>query len=492
MFVKKAFFFRAAVLAAALFLFAAGAAFGQERSLLLLHTNDIHDHVRPGASGMGGLAHLSGYVSEIRAERGDVLLLDAGDVTEKGDLVAFVSQSRITWEALGKIGYDAITLGNHDFTHGLAHMQECDLLAGGGVIVCANLDGGLFPASKIIEVNGLRVGVIGMTVPKSNEPPALNLAASEAAVAAEAARLKPDCDLVVLTVHAGTKDCAALSKKIPEIGVFVAGHTHELLQTPMTVPETGALVVSAGSNANWVGRLELAVDPQKKSVRLLGGGPVALRHAEVPCDEALRDRILAVERELCPEAARVVARTDRIMTTQEVARLAAEGIRVKSGADFAFCHAGQIMRNPLPEGEVTVNALFRTGGQRGHKLVRATLTGAQIAFYVAGLHAERRGLTETAGADAFRAGDSGADWLARNGLDPEAGYSVVMPEMEWETRFLRVCGKELAASGGIPATEACAFSFTDALTAHVEALVRDGGTLDAHAKRPAPEKKKAA
>ncbi len=489
---RHPFFRRAAALAPALFLVTALSAFGAERSLLLLHTNDIHDHVRPGADGVGGLAHLSGYVAGLRAERGDVLLLDAGDVTEKGDLVAFVSQSRVTWEALAALRYDATTIGNHDFSHGLDHIKECDSLAGGGLVVCANLHEKLFPPSKIVEVNGMKVGVIGMTVPRENNSQVMGQKDGEEAVAAEAARLRPDCDLLVLTAHAGTKDCAALARKIPDINVFVAGHTHELLQQPMTVPETGALVVSAGSNARWVGRVELAVDTEKKTARLVGGEVVTLSHDAVPCDKPLLDRILAAERELCPEAARVVARSDRTLTVQEVARLAVAGMREKSGADIAFCNTNQIMRNPLPAGEVTVNALFLTGGQRGHRLLRVSLTGAQVAAYTAGLFREKKGLSEAAGVAAFRPGDTEAEWMERNGLQPGRAYAVVMPEMEWETRFLKVCGKQLAAEGGVPAVEPCGFSFTDALTEHVEALVRNGGTLDAHAKLPSRRAKEAA
>ena len=61
------------------------AAWGSERRLVLLHTNDLHDHVRAGDDRRGGLPYVAGYVRQVRAEEAAVLLVDAGDVTEKGD-----------------------------------------------------------------------------------------------------------------------------------------------------------------------------------------------------------------------------------------------------------------------------------------------------------------------------------------------------------------------------------------------------------------------
>src|SRR4030095_1362900 len=95
--------------------FAAVAGAAETARLLILHTNDLHDHVRAGSNGVGGLPYISGYVKQVRAERADVLLLDAGDVTEKGDLVAFKTHSVMTYEAMRRMGYDGAAIGNHEY-----------------------------------------------------------------------------------------------------------------------------------------------------------------------------------------------------------------------------------------------------------------------------------------------------------------------------------------------------------------------------------------
>jgi 5'-nucleotidase len=61
------------------------------------------------------LPYVAGYVRQVRAEEAAVLLVDAGDVTEKGDLVASRTEGVMTYEAMRRIGYDGVAVGNHDF-----------------------------------------------------------------------------------------------------------------------------------------------------------------------------------------------------------------------------------------------------------------------------------------------------------------------------------------------------------------------------------------
>ena len=112
---------RQAVLAL-LALAGAGSGFPEERTLVLLHTNDLHDHLRADYDGSGGLAYVSGYIRSVKASRPDVLTLDAGDLMEKGDLVGFRTRSSITCEAMGRVGYDAFSPGNHDTAYGDEHL----------------------------------------------------------------------------------------------------------------------------------------------------------------------------------------------------------------------------------------------------------------------------------------------------------------------------------------------------------------------------------
>jgi len=167
-----------------------GILLAETRELTVLFTNDMHDHIRADYDGNGGLAFVSGYIQSRRKEIGDVLVLDAGDVAEKGDLLAWKKASEITFKAFSQIHYDAWAPGNHDHDFGVEQLRAFADLSGSDLL-CINLLNARgepeFTPSKIYEKNGIRVGVIGMIVPRDKH--CLNEAETAEAMAREAERL---------------------------------------------------------------------------------------------------------------------------------------------------------------------------------------------------------------------------------------------------------------------------------------------------------------
>ncbi len=449
----------------------------ETRTLLILHTNDFHDHIRPGYNGVGGLPYVSGYIKQVKETCKEVLVLDAGDVMEKGDMVAFKSKSRIMYEALGNIGYSAVTIGNHDADYKPGYLRECQALMPDTALLCLNWrdDAGAahFPASKIFDVQGLKVAVIGLTRPKPGE--FFGEAETGAALEREAERLKPESDVQIALCHLGSVAARKMSERAPEIDVFVTGHTHELIKSPVILEKTGVVIVQAGSYANHVGRLELTVDVDAKKITAATGEAVEMRHDAVPCDQAMAAWIKQKEQELCPEASRIVGRCERPVFAGGAAKLAADALLKKSGADAAFCHSGQIIRGSLPAGEVDVNALFLTGGQRGNSLVSAELTGAQIEAYLGGLMTRGKGMTQWAGFEADLKRGEGTRTV-KTSLKASQHYRVVMPEMEWNTRFL----KTMEGAASLPKPAPCGFTFIEAFSALADNITQQGMTLDAY------------
>jgi len=463
----------------------------ETRTVLILHTNDLHDHVRPGQENRGGMPYVSGYIKSVKSQRQDVLLLDAGDVTEKGDMVAFKTDSDIMYQTMGKIGYSATIPGNHDLDHGIAQLHTWAALAPGMTMLCLNyLDKDAKPCftpSKIFEVNGIKVGVIGLTILKGNET--MDRGASIEKLREEAERLRPETHLLVALCHAGTSDCAELSTSVPSVQAFIGGHTHELLKEPMLVKNTGAVIVQAGADARYVGHLELTVDLDSRKVVRVEGGVVEMRHDQAPCDNEMLAWIQKREKDVCPEATRVVGRCEKPLGPTEVAVLAAAALRWRAGADVGLCHTATIMRSGLPAGDVDVNDLFLTGGQRGDKVVTVTLTGKAIESYLEGLMNYDKGQTEWAGFHvAIERSRSEGPWVAHTDLDPEHEYRVVMPEQEWVKRFETIAKKQLEKGTDSPSASRssrfeCPFTFIDALTAYAENLAKENVPLDAHVKK---------
>jgi 2',3'-cyclic-nucleotide 2'-phosphodiesterase (5'-nucleotidase family) len=413
--------------------------------LLVLHTNDLHDHVRAGAAGIGGMPYVSGYVRSVRAQREDVLVLDAGDAAEKGDLVAFLTGSEITFEAMARVGYDAIAIGNHEHNFGLDQVRRFDVLSGERMLAL-NLVGAdgqpLFPPSRLFEVGGLRVAVIGIALPRPYDT--LDFEASGAALAAHAAMLRrtAGAELVIALCHVGVEQASLWSRQAPDVDVFVTGHTHEALLEPVVVPETGALLVQAGSNARWIGRLELeVVDGRVTAYR---GELVELAHDRVAPDASLQAWVAAREAALYPTVDDVLTTIDAPLGWFAIARLAADAVRSRGAADVGLYHPTHVVRNALLPGPVTANALFRLAAERGHALVAVELTGAEIDAYLNGLarrdYAEW-GLTQWAGfAVRAQAASDGAPQFASD-LEPGRRYRVIMPATEWEKRFLRLAAQ---------------------------------------------------
>ena len=138
-------------------------------TVLLLHTNDMHDHLRPGLDGRGGVPYVVGYMRGVQAERRDVILVDAGDVINKGDMLPAITKGEAIYAAMRRARYDVIIPGNHCFRNGLDQLSRNAALTGAEML-CANgvmQDGSDFPfrAAKIIDVDGTKVGIIGFALP---------------------------------------------------------------------------------------------------------------------------------------------------------------------------------------------------------------------------------------------------------------------------------------------------------------------------------------
>lgn len=457
--------------------------FATRQHLLILHTNDIHDHVRAGDGGLGGLPYVAGYIGQVRAERDDVLVLDAGDVTEKGDMVATRTHGVMTYEILARVGYDAVAVGNHDFDDiPLARIREFEHALGEGLL-CLNINGPdgapLFTGSRIVERGGLRVGLIGLIVPRKPEEGGLDFEASGRALAAEAAKLREGgAQLIVAVCHERVSACADWSRMAPGVNLFVSGHSHEAIEPPRVVPETGAIIVQAGSYARWVGRLEIEFDPEKAAIVAHSGRLVPMTHTEIAPDAEMLAWVMKKERELAPEASEFVFHNPSMLDPLSLARLAADGLRIDSGADIGFCHAYQVIRDTLPVGPIDVNALFLTGGHRGRETVILELSGAEVAAYVNALYQIQNEPPEWTG---FRVATSPSpDGTRRTDLDPARTYRVVMPRIEFETRFQRLAAKLHKAVPANPlalrtfTAEPAGVNYTDSLRGAIKRLLAEG------------------
>jgi 2',3'-cyclic-nucleotide 2'-phosphodiesterase (5'-nucleotidase family) len=384
------------------------------------------------------------------------------------------------YEAMGTIGYQAGAIGNHDVDFGADHLRKCEALAK-MPLLCANYlgkDGApCFPPSKIFDVDGVRVGVIGITVPKKAEG-MLEIEATGQAVAREAERLEPEAQLLVVVAHAGMDDCKAISALAPAVDIFVGGHTHELLREPEVVEGTGALIVQAGQYAEHVGRLELTIDLDTEKIVQAAGCVVPMDHATASCDAEMLAWAKAREEEVCPDADKIIGQIPKSVGTKDLSWMSAEALRRSAGVDIGLCLGRDVMRDSLPAGPIEVNALFRTGGQRGCKVATAELSGAMIDAYQNALLDAGDGASQWVGFHGRVRLDKELDKrVFRSDLDAAHTYRVAITEREWDrvkNRLRQSIEKTQPAWAetfqSLPEPAPCTFSFTEALTAFVQGL----------------------
>ena len=156
----------------ALLLGALGAnAQGGEYKLTIMHTSENHGHWEPFTQTLvlGGIARRATLIQRIRAEGGNQLLLDAGDVSQ-GTL--YFVQHRMTEGAqfYNALGYDAVAIGNHEFDLGVKTFAENWVANAKFSLVSTNLDfsgepllAGKIPATIVKTVGGQPIGLLGFT-----------------------------------------------------------------------------------------------------------------------------------------------------------------------------------------------------------------------------------------------------------------------------------------------------------------------------------------
>jgi 5'-nucleotidase/UDP-sugar diphosphatase len=347
-------FFRR-LLAAALFLCSSG--FAEIRSLTILHTNDLHARISPLDNHQGGFAYLAAVLRRERAGCTDCILLNAGDLVQ-GSPVSTVFHGLPVYEIGNLLGFDAATLGNHEFDYAWPQARKF-LATANYPIVTANLEnskGEEFAKPYVIlKVNGLRVAVIGLmtdslktlTTPKLMEDwhtlPAIETARKYAR------ELKDRSDLIVLLGHLTGEEETALLQTATEIPVSITGHIHRGLDQPMT--QDGRLLVRMKGYGEELGRLELKVDTDKKSV-------VSFTWKHIPVDSTKIEPDPAVARAVKHWEDAVTARVDRPLATStkqftkaEVKTLIERALRDETGADFALMNLGGV-RDTIPKGQL--------------------------------------------------------------------------------------------------------------------------------------------
>ncbi len=250
----------------------------QADHLTILHTNDTHSQVEPKDNGQGGYARRMGLIKKERAKDPDLLLVDAGDFSQGTPYFNFY-RGRVEIDAMNYMGYDAATLGNHEFDNGLDSLAMVLRLAQFPV-VCANYDftgtvlDGLVKPFTIVEKGGLKIGIFGLgcnpggVISEKNFAPVKYLEPVAPSQAMADTLRALGCDVVVCLSHMGTYGkaksdmCdATMVSRTRGIDVVISGHTHKFYDNLRIANMDGDSipVCQMGKSGAYIGKIVLGL-----------------------------------------------------------------------------------------------------------------------------------------------------------------------------------------------------------------------------------------
>ena len=264
-------------------------AFAQDgKRLYVLQTSDTHSRIEPlnphaadRNAGMGGVVRRATLVKQFRSEHPDMLLVDCGDISQ-GTPYYNMFRGEVEIKAMNLMGYDVMTIGNHEFDFGMENMARLFRMAQFPV-VCANYDftgtplEGLVKPYVVLERGDVRIGVFGLGARLEGlvqsdkcEGVVWSDPVESARKMVEQLRGKEHCDVVICLSHLGILRGADevegydndLVAKTAGIDLILGGHTHTFLERPavyLNAEGKEVPVMHVGNNGVYVGKIELTI-----------------------------------------------------------------------------------------------------------------------------------------------------------------------------------------------------------------------------------------
>ncbi|GAA6149319.1 bifunctional metallophosphatase/5'-nucleotidase [Pseudooceanicola nitratireducens] len=447
-------------------------------SLTILHTNDFHARFEPiskydsGCSSedntegkcFGGSARLVTAIEEARARSNNSILVDGGDQFQ-GTLFYTYYKGKLAAEMMNKMGYTAMTVGNHEFDDGPEVLRgfmdavNFPVLMSNADVSGEPLLADVLMKSTVIEQGGEKIGLIGLTPHDTDElaSPGPNIIFTDPsdAVQGEVDKLSAEgVNKIIVLSHSGYNVDKTVAANTTGVDVIVGGHSNTYLSNtsdraegpyPTMVGDTA--IVSAYAYGKFLGELNVTFDDDGKVVEA-AGEPIIM-DAAVSEDEGTKARIAEAAAPLDEIRNKVVAETAEAIDGDKNAcrsgectmgNLVADAMldRVADqGVTIAIANGGGL-RASIDAGEVTMGEVLTvlpfqntlsTFETTGAVIVEALENGVSQYEDVAGRFPQVAGLKFTFD-PAAEAGSRISDVMVKDGegyvaIDPAKTYLAV-------------------------------------------------------------------
>ena len=262
----------------------------------IVFTHDLHSYIDPvqvNENGVlvekGGFARIKTIIDSVKKQNENTFVLDGGDFSMGTLYQSVFSEKALELRLLGLMGYQATTIGNHEFDYrsdGLAKMLDAAKASNDPLpmIVQSNINWGASQGEytemlhksmenygvkkyAIIQAGDLKAAVFGlMGKEAASYAPTSGLIFDDIVESSKEIvneiKKNENVDLIIALSHSGTNsdpkssEDEILAKEVPEIDVIISGHSHTYMDNPILIGDTA--VVSAGEYGRFVGNLKLS------------------------------------------------------------------------------------------------------------------------------------------------------------------------------------------------------------------------------------------
>lgn len=261
----------------------------EPKTITVLATTDVHSDIwgfsyeNDKETNNSGLARAYTYIEKVRKENpGNIVLVDNGDTIQGNILTDDIYNKKDgphpVIQTMNYMGYDSMTLGNHEYNFGISLINRI-IAQANFPILAANvqyLDGTpLTNSYTIIERNGTKIGIIGITNPNAptwdgEKVSALKFESGAKACRAIVDEIKDKCDVLICVAHLGETaefdqdnegdSGIKIAQECPELDLLMLGHFHSDVQSEVN----GVKILECKKNARTVARFDINIDGYNK------------------------------------------------------------------------------------------------------------------------------------------------------------------------------------------------------------------------------------
>ena len=365
----------------------------QHRSLTILHLNDLHARLLPDSEHRGGFAHVAEAIRQEKAKSEFSLVMHGGDLVQ-GTPVSTIFKGVPVYEIANTLGFDFHTLGNHEFDYGWWMIPEFVAKAEFPILNANVVDGQGNPLiSKpylIREINGIRVGVIGILTadlvaltkaPLRGRWRALPVTETISRYVDE---IENRTDLIVVLSHMFPREEDEILRQNPRVLLIIGGHHHGG-QDEVKAFE-GRICVKTRPYGQELGRLDIEFDLESKRIVSHRWKRIPIDSRKYPANQATAKLVEKWEAMVSEVVDVPIGRAERKISRGELKPMIEQAMAEAVHADFGYMNRGGI-RDELPEGPLLARHvwnvlpfgnLISVGEIRGSQLPRELADGRNV------------------------------------------------------------------------------------------------------------------